>query len=136
MHDGLSLELRALVFDAARPVAPGESIKGQMRRAHANLGYPPWWRLRSAWYGEAGRWTARIVEDFRQRHRALEAKRKRQDALRIDEAQDKAAVYLARLDRLRQALVVADADFFGPDIDAIGLATDRLRRIARVPDDE
>ncbi len=63
----LADELRRLVREAAKPVEAGETIKAQIRRAWMTLGRPDYWRVRAAWHGEAGRWTASAVEDFRAR---------------------------------------------------------------------
>jgi hypothetical protein len=67
IQEELACELRRLVREAAQPVAAGESIKGQIRRAWIALGRPDFWRVRAAWHGEAGKWTASAVEDFRAR---------------------------------------------------------------------
>jgi hypothetical protein len=66
----IAVEAQGIVFDAAKPIFPGEGAKAQMRRAWAALGRPQFWRVRSAWYGEAGVWTAVALEDLRQRDRA------------------------------------------------------------------
>lgn len=71
----LAAEMQSLVRDAATPVRGGETVKGQMRRAWSALGRPDFWRVRSAWHGEAGRWTGDAIEDFRARGRQLAATR-------------------------------------------------------------
>lgn len=73
-----------MVRDAARPIAPGETIKAQMRRAWAELGRPPMWRVRAAWYGEAGSWTAAAFEDLRMRSRAFCARQEARAHERAD----------------------------------------------------
>lgn len=95
-------EMQAIVWGAAEPIQPGDTVKAQQRRAWAALRNPPWWRLRAAWYGEADCWSARAVEDMRQRDRA---RREREAKLR-DAAEDLGALYarIARhpdLDRAR-----------------------------------
>ena len=57
----IALEARSLVRDAACPVTPGETVKAQMRRAWDNLGCWHWWRVRAAWNGEAGCWSALLL---------------------------------------------------------------------------
>lgn len=74
IHDNyivlISVEAQGIVHDAAQPVTPGENIKAQMLRAWTALGRPPFWRLRAAWHGEAGRWSAAALEDLRARDKA------------------------------------------------------------------
>jgi T5orf172 domain len=62
-------EARQIVADAMQPVQPGENIKKQLERAWVALGKPPFWRIRAAWYGEAGKWLGMTLEDFRARDR-------------------------------------------------------------------
>jgi hypothetical protein len=67
--------MQEIVFDAARPVAPGAKIKAQLNSAWVNLGRPSWWRLIAAWKGEAGSWSATAAYDFEQRHSELKTRR-------------------------------------------------------------
>jgi hypothetical protein len=72
MSAAIADELHALATGAAKPVRPGESIKSQMNRAWVNLGRPPMWRLRSAWWRDgSGQWSAAAVKDFQDRYRAF-----------------------------------------------------------------
>lgn len=114
-EQALAREMQAIVKDAAQPVSPGETVKGQMRRAWNELRRPPFWRVRAAWWGEAGKWVASAVEDFRRR--SDELRQRRQHRQRND-----AATFLAqvdRLERLRQALSAADPAFYRDEIDAL-----------------
>jgi hypothetical protein len=63
----IAAEMQAIVQGAAMPVTPGETVKAQQRRAWEALGRPRMWRLRAAWYGEAGCWGGRAIEDLRRR---------------------------------------------------------------------
>lgn len=90
----IASEMQSLVFEAAEPVRPGDTVKAQQRRAWIELQRPPWWRLRAAWYGEADCWSGRAVDDMRQRDRA---RREREASLR-DAAEDLGALY-ARIAR-------------------------------------
>lgn len=66
----IAVEAQGIVRDAAQPISPGENIKAQMQRAWNALGRPAFWRVRAAWHGEAGRWSAAALEDLRARDRA------------------------------------------------------------------
>lgn len=65
------------MFRVAQPNA-GETVKAQMRRAWTALGRPPMWRVRAAWYGEAGSWSAAAFEDLRARYQIWCAKKERE----------------------------------------------------------
>lgn len=125
--DRISSEMREIVRDAAAPVKAGETVKGQQRRAWENLGRPPYWRVRKAWFGHAGNWVAAAVEDFRTRHHELQEKRARREAAERAAGRVEAADYAARLDRLRMALTNADEDFYRAEINALRFAIDRCR---------
>ncbi|UDL95477.1 hypothetical protein LGH83_04450 [Lichenihabitans sp. PAMC28606] len=72
MSEAIAFEIQTICRRAAEPVAPGESIKAQLRRAWVNLGRPPMWRLRAGWYSDnAGNWSAAAVADFQSRYLAL-----------------------------------------------------------------
>ena len=79
MSSMIADEVHAIVTQAARPVRPGESIKTQLHRAWENLGRPPMWRMRSAWWRDgSGSWSAQAVRDFQDRYlrwREAEARR-------------------------------------------------------------
>jgi len=109
--------MQAIVRSAAEPIEAGESTKAQIRRSWETLGKPAYWRVRKAWFGLAGEWISEAVEDFRER-----------DRQRRQEAKEEAAEMAERLERLRQALAVSDAEFHRPEIDALRFALHRLRR--------
>ena len=61
----IAKELQHIVKEAAGPISPGMGIKAQINAACDNLGYRRGhWRVRAAWYGEAGNWRARAVFDL------------------------------------------------------------------------
>ena len=65
--DAVAAELRDLVHKAAGDVA-GKTVAAQVRQAARHLGYPAEsWRVREAWYGRAGGWSAAAVDDLRRR---------------------------------------------------------------------
>ncbi len=80
MSEVIGLEVRTICRRAAEPVRPGESIKTQLRRAWSNLERPPFWRLRSGWYGEGGGWSAAAVADFQRRYLAMTERHARRAA--------------------------------------------------------
>ena len=66
----MAAELRDLVHQAAGDVA-GKTVAAQVRQAARHLGYPAEsWRVREAWYGRAGGWSAAAVDDLRRRFAA------------------------------------------------------------------
>lgn len=47
----------------------GKTVAAQVRQAARHLGYAADdWRVREAWYGRAGSWSAAAVDDLRGRH--------------------------------------------------------------------
>lgn len=67
--DGPATEARDLVRRAVGD-ASGLTIKAQLRQAARNLGYvTEGWRVREAWYGRAGAWSATAVDELRRRFR-------------------------------------------------------------------
>lgn len=110
----LANEMQIIARSAAEPAAIGDSIKAEMVRAWQALSRPPWWRLKAAWYGEAGCWSGRAIEEFRARHKARLAK---EEAARA-KASAIASLCAAAADRLE----TIDPDFHRPEID-------RLRRM-------
>ncbi len=52
----------------------GKTIAAQVRQAARHLGYPADdWRVREAWYGRAGSWSAAAVDEIRRRFMAWRA---------------------------------------------------------------
>ena len=117
--NSIAIEARNMVRTAAAPVPAGETIKGQLRRACRALGYRDGdWRIRAAWYSEAGSWSAAAFEELRERYRSWSEKQKR--------AADRNEQALATLmQALASRLEQNDAEFFAADIDA---CRDLLRR--------
>jgi len=94
----IAAEMQAIVFDAAQPIRPGDTVKAQQRRAWGTLGRPPFWRLRAAWYGEAECWSGKAIEDLRRRARARQAKEENAR----EQAQQLGSTYAAVSESLRK----------------------------------
>lgn len=96
----LAHEAQALVFAAAEPLKAGETVKMQMARASKNLGLPDW-RVREAWYGGAGSWSASAMQELR--------------------------AACARIEHVKaNALEAKDADFYRQEIDRLRALADQL----------
>lgn len=69
-HQKIADDLKAKVREAAGSGA-GRTIKAQQNDAARNLCYPiGHWRVKAAWKGEAGCWSAAAVEEFNYRFEA------------------------------------------------------------------
>lgn len=113
MRSAIAREAQKIVKDAARPIPPGENIKGQLRRACANLGYPQGhWRVLAAWKGEAAAWSAEALDELRARS---EAWGRRKASLADAEAEKLAALYMSISRRLESN----DVRFHRNDIAAL-----------------
>lgn len=77
MSEAIAAEIRTICRHAAEPVEPGDTVKQQIRRAWEALQRPPFWRVRSGFYGEGGGWSAAAVADFQMRYRTLMERRSR-----------------------------------------------------------
>lgn len=67
MSNAIAAEAQTIVRRAAGN-ASGLIVKGQIRQAARNLGYPAEsWRIREAWYGRAGNWSAQAIRDLQDR---------------------------------------------------------------------
>jgi len=121
MGRSIALEAQRMVQEAAEPIVPGEVVKAQMRRAARALKYPDGdWRIRAAWYCEAGCWSAAAFEELRERYGAW---RERQRQKALNEARVAAAVYDALADQLRGK----DEEFHSADVAALVSLARRLR---------
>ena len=78
MSEAIAAEARTICRHAAEPLHPGDTVKNQIRRAWEALQRPPFWRVRSGFYGEGGTWSAAAVADFQARYRALMQRRVKQ----------------------------------------------------------
>lgn len=116
----LADEAQRIARAAAEPVPAGETVKGQLRRAWMNLGRPAMWRVRAAWYGEAGSWSAAAFEDFRARYRAHRERRERRG---LADAADVIAMHI----RTIEALHAIDPDYHSDTIAALERAIDMAR---------
>lgn len=120
-------EMQRIAFGAAAPVTPGESVKAQMLRAWRALGKPPYWRLKDAWLGYAGKWRDEAVDDFRQRAQALAISRAAEQVAEAGVEGDAGAAMASRLAALCEALEAQDADFHRQTVDALRWAIGRCR---------
>lgn len=94
----VAAEAQRMVRNAARPVPAGETVKGQLRRACRALGYRDGdWKIRSAWYGEAGSWSAAAFEELRSRYAAWDERNAASAQKKLDDA---AQWYAALAERL------------------------------------
>lgn len=67
MSDAIATEAQQIVRRAVGS-ASGLIVKAQIRQAARNLGYAAdSWRIREAWYGRAGNWSAQAVRDLQDR---------------------------------------------------------------------
>ena len=78
MSEAIAAEVRTICRHAAEPIHPGDTVKQQIRRAWEALQRPPYWRVRSGFYGEGGTWSAAAVADFQGRYRTLMQRRVKQ----------------------------------------------------------
>jgi len=118
-HDAMSavaLEARDIVRSAAQPISSGETIKAQMNRAARNLGYAAGdWRVKAAWYLEAGCWGAATFRDLQDRYEKWTSRNERRARARADAA-------AASLGALRDRLAATDPDFHREQIVALDAA--------------
>ena len=114
MSQAISDELFSLSHQAAGKVRPGATVKEQLMAAWENLGRPPMWRLKSAWWRDGSAdWSAKAVKDFQERFLAwreaearraasnFETERARQmaaDRATLEAERDKCVAALARLE--------------------------------------
>jgi len=109
----IAAEAQSMVMEAAQPVEPGETVKAQMNRAARNLRYVRGdWRIKAAWYLEAGCWGAATFRDLQERYAVW---RERQEA----KTNARTADAVAALRVLRSAYAAVDPDMFGPEMDAL-----------------
>ena len=119
MSEALAIEAQQIVRNAAQPVESGETVKAQMRRAWAALGRPPFWRVRAAWYGAAGSWSAAAFDDLRDRYDRWAKRMEVKGRARADNTREQLAA-------LRAQLAHADPDFHR---DTIAQVDETLRRL-------
>ena len=115
MSASIASEAQRIARDAATPISAGDTIKAQLRRAWVNLGRPAYWRVRAAWYGESGCWSAAAFEDFRARYRAW---RERQE----EKGRTEAATLFRLLLERRDALAAIDSEFHRDEIERLSRA--------------
>lgn len=100
MSSSIAIEAQTIVRHAAGTTA-GLTVKGQIRQAAVNLGYPAGsWRIREAWYAGAGCWSAQAIRDLQDRY----LKWREREAARTAAAQaTRAALDLEILEKTRAA---------------------------------
>ncbi|WP_336800348.1 hypothetical protein [Kaistia sp. MMO-174] len=103
----LASDMKTIVYAAADP-RPGETVKAQIRKAWAALGFPSFWRVKAAWYGEAGCWSGEAVRDFQMRDLI---RRRKEEAARA-QATELGALFAVAAERLREI----DPDFHSQQI--------------------
>jgi hypothetical protein len=109
----VALDAQRMARDAAHPLEPGDTIKAQMNRAAANLRYPLGdWRVKAAWYGEAGSWGAAMFRDFEERFHAWRRRQEEKANVRRSDA----ATALAEL---REVYARVDAAGYREQIEGI-----------------
>jgi hypothetical protein len=75
MSQSIAIEAQDIVLESAKPIPAGKNVAWQMREACRHLGYNDGhWRVRAAWYGEAGSWSAAALEDLRSRYEKWKAR--------------------------------------------------------------
>jgi hypothetical protein len=117
MDTAISREGYTIVRQAALPVQPGDTVKAQINRAYVALGRPPFWRVKAAWYGESGSWSAAAMRDLQDRYRRMLAKQAKA-------TQSADYLHAARLDAAATSLESIDAEFHRNEIE-------RYRHMAR-----
>jgi hypothetical protein len=115
----IAYDAQCMVRDAA-DASGGAKIKAQMNSAARNLGYAPGdWRIKAAWYGEAGAWGAAMFRDLENRYAAWKNRRNHREELARGNANKAASELLAVRDRL---LAAGDEDFHREQLVAIDAA--------------
>lgn len=122
-HDAMgaiALAARDIVRSAAEPISAGETIKAQMNRAARNLGYAAGdWRVKAAWYLEAGCWGAATFRDLQDRYEKWTSRNERR-------ARAHASAAAASLGAMRDRLAATDPDFHREQIVALDAALARM----------
>lgn len=128
----IALDAQKMVRAAAHPLEVGETIKAQQNRAALNLRYSPGdWRIKAAWYGEAGSWGAALFRDFEERFNAWKARQERQsEAARTNAAATMAALCEA-LSRTGEAVHREQAEAIQRALSAAGLGSLHLGGVDR-----
>ena len=125
MSETIAMEAQEIVRRAAGN-ASGMIVKGQIRQAARNLGYTAdSWRIREAWYGRAGNWSAQAIREIQHRFiqwrdreasrtAADQAARAARDLELLEKVRAEQRAELALVERriaaCKEALRVADPD--------------------------
>jgi hypothetical protein len=126
MSSSIAMEAQQIVRSAATPVPPGETIKGQLRRAARALGYRDGdWRVRAAWYGEAASWSASAFEELRERHRSWNQKQARLADLEQKTLAATLAAFASQLEAEK------DAGLSSAQADGLRRLADQLRDVSK-----
>lgn len=109
----IAAEAEFMVKNAAAPLVAGETVKAQMNRAARNLRYVPGdWRVKAAWYREAGCWGAATFRDLQERYTKW---RERQEARANARSSDATAALRALYFRYAET----NPELFREQMDAI-----------------
>lgn len=129
---GIASDAQMMVRAAAHPVEAGETVKAQMNRAATNLRYSAGdWRVKAAWYGEAGSWGAAMFRDFEERFNAWKARQeKRSNASEASTATFMAAM-CERLSRSGEAVDREQAKALADALRAMGIELRGLGQVDR-----
>lgn len=115
----IAYDAQMMVRDAA-DARGGSIVKKQMNTAARNLGYAPGdWRVKAAWYGEAGSWGAAMFRDLENRYRAWKGRQERKEGIARGNADKAATELLALRDRM---LAAGDQEFNCEHVVAIDAA--------------
>ncbi len=123
MSQAIADEARTIVREAAKPIAPGQTVGAQINAACKALGYPRGsWRVQAAWYGNAGCWSAAAITELqtrfvswreaqtRQTTSALETERARQAATHRAALEQSRIDHLAALAAIESRLAILGGD--------------------------
>jgi len=111
-----------MVLEAAMPIPAGETVKGQLRRAARSLGYRDGdWRIRTAWYGHAGAWSASAFIDLKRAYLRMKEKRARTEQ-GVDEQHGSEDI-AKRIAIIEQWALSTDPDFFRDALKGLRAAT-------------
>ncbi len=125
----LAAEMRRIVL-AAASVAVGEPAgtpKAQINRAWDSLGRPDYWRVREAFYGNAGNWKGTAIEEFRRRDAARRERLERKVEAGRAKARQLGHIFASAAERLRDI----DPDFYREQIAGHELAARELGALDR-----
>jgi len=121
----VAAEAKRMVLEAAMPIPAGETVKGQLRRAARALGYRDGdWRIRTAWYGHAGAWSASAFMDLKRAYMRMKEKRAWAERTNDDRIEQDICQRIAAIE---QWALATDPDFFGEAVSRLRAAASQGR---------